>query len=501
MCGIVGVLVTDSANQTLYDALVILQHRGQDAAGILTSHGNRFYLRKDNGLVSDVFRSHHMARLPGRCGIGHVRYPTAGSASSAEAQPFYVNSPYGMALAHNGNLVNVDALKAELFDTELRHINTGSDSEVLLNMLASELQKQGRMPFQPSGLFDAIDRVSERCQGGYAAVAMINGHGLLGFRDPHGIRPLVYGRRQKADGAFEHMLASESAALTALGFDVVKDIGPGAALFVSQQGEVYEHTVGDGCRPTPCLFEYVYFARPDSTIDGISVYQSRLRMGEKLANQVKTVWPQHDIDVIMPVPDSSRPAAMEMARCLQLPYREGLVKNRYIGRTFIMPGQQLRERSVRQKLSAISSEFDNKNVMLVDDSIVRGTTCRQIIEMARQAGARNVYLSSAAPAIRHPNVYGIDMPAHSELIAHNRSDDEVAALVGADRLFYQELSDLVEAVRHDNLAIAEFECSVFNGVYTAGHVDKAYLASLVETRRRGSHTETAELGLHNAAEL
>ncbi len=481
MCGIVGIYAHDPINQTLYDALTVLQHRGQDAAGIVTCHENRFHLRKDNGLVRDVFHTRHMKSLPGNIGIGHVRYPTAGSSSSAEAQPFYVNSPYGIALAHNGNLTNACAIKEDLFRSELRHINTSSDSEILLNVFAHELQKLGQHTLEPDHLFSAMNRVYQRCEGGYAVIALVNGYGLVGFRDPHGIRPLIYGRRKAGQG-YEYMIASESVALSALGFEPVRDLQPGEAILIDSGGKVHTRVCSNGSRLNPCIFEFVYFARPDSIIDGISVYKSRLRMGQKLAEKVRREWADHDIDVVMPIPDSSRPSAMEMAKYLGVNYREGFVKNRYIGRTFIMPGQTLRRKSVKQKLNAIALEFKGKNVMLVDDSIVRGTTCSQIVEMAREAGAKKVYFSSAAPAVRFPNVYGIDMPVASELIAHGRSEQAVASLIGADRLFYQELPDLIDSVQAGNPAIKQFDCSVFDGHYLTGHVDEMYLSQLAKAR-------------------
>ena len=481
MCGLVGISAASPINQVLYDALTVLQHRGQDAAGIMTCHEGRFHLRKGNGLVRDVFHTRHMKLLQGNIGIGHARYPTAGSSSSAEAQPFFVNSPYGIALAHNGNLTNASDIKEDMYRTQLRHINTSSDSEILLNVLAHELHVQNQLQPRPEHFFTAVGRVFERCQGGYAVVAMINGHGLLGFRDPNGIRPLIYGRRETPGGA-EYMIASESVALNALGFEPVRDVRPGEAILITPDGQVHTQSCVQNGKLTPCIFEFVYFARPDSIIDGISVYKSRLRMGQKLAEKVQREWSDHDIDVVMPIPDSSRPSAMEMAKYLGVNYREGFVKNRYIGRTFIMPGQKERKKSVKQKLNAISLEFRGKNVMLVDDSIVRGTTCSQIIEMAREAGAKNVYFSSAAPEVRHPNVYGIDMPVASELIAHGRSVQEIAELIGADRLFYQDLPDLVDAVRVGNPLIETFDCSVFDGKYLTGHVDEVYLNQLAMAR-------------------
>lgn len=499
MCGIVGISATVNVNQLLFDALTVLQHRGQDAAGIVTVKDNRFFLRKDNGLVKDVFRTRHMHRLHGTMGIAHVRYPTAGSSSSAEAQPFYVNSPYGIALAHNGNLTNAEDIKQELFETDLRHINTRSDSEVLLNVFAHELFKLGKLEPKAEDIFHALTGVYGRCEGGFSVVAMINGHGLVGFRDPNGIRPLVYGKRESEQGT-EYMFASESVALDALGFELVRDVAPGEAIFVDDNHQVHSFQCVPG-RLTPCMFEYVYLARPDSTVDGISVYQSRLRMGQTLANKILREWSDHDIDVVMPIPDTSRNSALEMATRLGLPYREGFVKNRYIGRTFIMPGQEVRKKSVKQKLNAISQEFAGKNVLLVDDSIVRGTTCKQIIEMAREAGAKNVYFCSAAPAIRYPNVYGIDMPTCEELIAYNRTEAEVCELIQADRLIFQDLEDLKKAVVHLNPEIEDFDCSVFDGCYLAGNIDKAYLDELAQRRNDSNRESDSDIiDLHNEEE-
>jgi amidophosphoribosyltransferase len=472
MCGIVGIVGRSFVNQAIYDALTVLQHRGQDAAGIVTCDGDRLFLRKDNGMVRDVFRNSHMRRLVGNMGIGHVRYPTAGTASSAEAQPFYVNSPYGITLAHNGNLTNTAALAEDIYRADLRHINTSSDSEVLLNVFAHELQQLGKLVPQPDDIFAAVSRVHERVEGAYAVIAMITGYGILAFRDPHGIRPVCYGRRDTEQGP-EYMVASESVALSGLGFHLVRDLAP---------GEVYTRQCASKPVLTPCIFEQVYLARPDSIIDGISVYKARLRMGEKLAEKIEREWPDHDIDVVIPIPDTSRTAALQMANMLEVKYREGFIKNRYIGRTFIMPGQQQRKKSVRQKLNAIELEFSGKNVLLVDDSIVRGTTCNEIIQMAREAGANKVYFASAAPPVIYPNVYGIDMPAASELIAHGRSNEEICELIGADKLIYQDLPDLIAACREGNPAISEFDCSVFDGRYIAGRIDRNYLDSLEQRR-------------------
>ncbi|WP_211828263.1 amidophosphoribosyltransferase [Kistimonas asteriae] len=501
MCGIVGISASSHVNQALFDALTVLQHRGQDAAGIVTCHEGRFFMRKDNGLVKDVFRTRHMKLLEGNTGIGHVRYPTAGSSSSAEAQPFYVNSPYGIALAHNGNLTNADAIKDHLFRTELRHINTSSDSEILLNVFAHELQRQGKLSATPDDIFTAVEQVYDRCEGGYSVVSVINGYGVVGFRDPNGIRPLVFGERDTADGK-EYMIASESVALDVLGFKLVRDVRPGEAVYIDQNRQLHTRQCASEATCTPCIFEYVYFARPDSILDKVSVYKSRIRMGQKLADKILLECPDHDIDVVMPIPDTSRTAALELATRLGVSYREGFVKNRYIGRTFIMPGQTQRKRSVRQKLNAIDLEFKGKNVLLVDDSIVRGTTCKQIIEMARDAGAKNVYFCSAAPAVRFPNVYGIDMPTASELIAHGQSDGEVCQQIGADWLIYQELNDLIEAVRAGNPDLTAFDCSVFDGKYLTGHIDEVYLNQLAMQRsdsakRDRDARENAVIDMHN----
>ena len=474
MCGIIGIVARSSANQMIYDGLTVLQHRGQDAAGIATYEEGRLYLRKSNGLVRDVFHTRHMFNLRGRMGIGHVRYPTAGVASNAEAQPFYVNSPYGITLAHNGNLTNSEQLKRELFEDDLRHINTESDSEVLLNVFAHELQSFGKFRIDASDIFRAIARVHERCSGGYAAVAMITGVGIVAFRDPYGIRPIVFGGRETADGT-EYVVASESVAIDALGFELIRDLAPGEVVFISKDGEVYTQHYAPATHYAPCIFEHVYLARPDSIIDGISVHKARMRMGEALAAKIEREWSAHDIDVVIPIPDTARTAALELAHALDVKYREGFIKNRYIPRTFIMPGQAMRRKSVRQKLNAISLEFEGKNVLLVDDSIVRGTTSTQIIEMAREAGARKVYFASAAPPVRYPNVYGIDMPTSEELIAHNRSGEEIGKSIGADGLIYQELDALVECALRGNPDIVEFEQSCFSGEYITGDVSDVYL--------------------------
>jgi len=481
MCGIIGILGKGPVNQSLYEGLTVVQHRGQDAAGILTSDGNRVYLRKDNGLVRDVFQQRHMLSLKGAMGIGQVRYPTAGCDSPAEAQPFYVNSPFGLALAHNGNLTNAEQLASELFREDLRHINTDSDSEILLNVLAHELHAVSRLQLTPDDIFRAVTAVHRRVRGAYAVVALIVGFGILAFRDPFGIRPVVYGRRETPKGT-EHIVASESVALDVLGYDLIRDVAPGEAIFIDLQGQVHTRVCAEKTVHAPCIFEFVYMARPDSVIDGIYVHKTRLRMGEKLAGKIKRAWPDHDIDVVIPIPDTSRTAALQMAYQLDLTYREGFIKNRYIGRTFIMPGQAQRKKSVRQKLNAIDLEFKGKNVLLVDDSIVRGTTSKQIIQMAREAGARKVYFASAAPPVRYPNVYGIDMPAVSELIANGRSEEEIACEIGADRLIYQDLPDLIEAAHEGNPRITQFDASCFDGVYLTGDVNQDYLERIQQLR-------------------
>ncbi len=481
MCGLVGVVGQRDVGVTIYDTLTVLQHRGQDAAGIMTCDNGKLNLRKDNGLIKDVFRTRHMRRLTGQMGIGHVRYPTAGSSSPALAQPFYVNSPYGLALAHNGNLTNAAELNRDLFNEDLRHINTDSDSEAMLNIFAHELQDRRKIKPTPDDIFDAVAGVHKRCRGGYATIVMITGYGIVGFRDRNGIRPLVYGSRETESGR-EYMIASESVALNSQGFEIERDVAPGEAVYIDLQGNLHTRVCCEPGEHTPCIFEHVYFARPDSLMDSISVYKARMRMGEKLAEKLKRERPDHDIDVVIPIPDTSRTSALELANSLGLKFREGFVKNRYIGRTFIMPGQSQRRKSVRQKLNAIELEFKGKNVLLVDDSIVRGTTCRQIIQMARDAGAKKVYFASAAPAVRYPNVYGIDMPAASELIAAGKTDKEVESLIGADWLIYQDLDDLVAACSEGNPGITSFECAVFNGKYVTGDVDEMYLKRLEMSR-------------------
>jgi amidophosphoribosyltransferase len=481
MCGIVGMVSRTGVSHDIYNALLVLQHRGQDAAGIATYHNGKFRLRKSRGLVRDVFHTRHMEQLLGTIGIGHVRYPTAGSSSVAESQPFYVNSPYGIALAHNGNLTNAEALKRELFQSDLRHINTESDSEVVLNIFANELQKIGKLKPGPEDIFAAVQGVHRRCRGGYAVIVMINGYGLLGFRDPHGIRPAVFGERTSPGGP-EYMIASESAALDVLGFTLIRDIAPGEAVFIETDGRWHARVCADNARLVPCIFEYVYFARPDSIINGVSVYRARLRMGEKLASRILRKRPDHDIEVVIPIPDSSRSSALQLASRMGVDYHEGFMKNRFVGRTFIISGQVHRETAVKQKLNPIRLELKDKNVLLVDDSIVRGTTSRQIIQMTRRAGAKKVYFASASPPVRHPNVYGIDMPSCSELIASGRSEKEVEKLIGADWLIYQSLEDLIACVSEENPSLSEFDSSIFDGRYVTGDIDQRYLLKLDKTR-------------------
>jgi amidophosphoribosyltransferase len=503
MCGIIGIVAHEPVNQSIYDGLTVLQHRGQDAAGIMTCEGGRLHLRKDNGLVRDVFHTRHMTRMYGNMGIGHVRYPTAGSESSAEAQPFYVNSPYGICLAHNGNLTNTNKLKQELFQEDLRQINTDSDSEVLLNVFAHELQRHAKLNMDVEDLFNAVAGIYRRCRGAFAAVAMITGHGVIAFRDPHGIRPLVYGKRETPRGV-EYMTASESVALDVLGFELVDDVAPGEAVFITTDGQIHKRQCAENPALSPCIFEFVYLARPDSIIDNVSVYKARLRMGEKLAKKILRVRPDHDIDVVIPIPDTSRTSALQLANTLGLKYREGFIKNRYIGRTFIMPGQQQRKKSVRQKLNVIDLEFRGKNVLLVDDSVVRGTTSSQIIEMARDAGANKVYFASAAPPVRYPNVYGIDMPVSHELIAHGRTETEICAEIGADWLIFQDLDDLIRAVEKGNPQIKQFDTSVFTGKYVTGDIGNKYLSELELMRNDASKNDRRTgdnevIDLHNTA--
>jgi len=496
MCGIIGIVGQEPVTPLLYDALTILQHRGQDAAGIATLDGYKVRLCKGNGLVADVFSPSELAMLKGTVGIGHVRYPTAGSDNLDEAQPFYVNSPYGIVLGHNGNLINAAALKRELFASDRRHLNTESDSEVLLNVFAHELHSLGPAGMRPKDVFDAVDGMHQRCKGAYSVIAMISGKGILGFRDLHGIRPVVIGFKDTDKGR-EYAIASESVALDVLDFTLMRDLKPGESVFITLDGELHTHESRHAQVASPCIFEYVYFARPDSMLDKISVYKARLRMGQALARKILREWPDHDIDVVIPIPDTSRTAALPLAYDLDVKYREGFIKNRYIGRTFIMPGQAQRKRSVRHKLNAVSLEFRRKNVLLVDDSIVRGTTSKQIIQMARDAGANKVYFASASPPVRYPNIYGIDMPAPSELIANGRNEKEIEEVLGADRLIYQELGDLIKACSEGNPEITQFDTSCFSGEYVTG-VEDGYLEDLQKRRcdqakLKTSHAATAQL--------
>ncbi len=499
MCGIVGVVSNAPVNQLIYDALLLLQHRGQDAAGIVTQQERKFFMQKSKGMVRDVFRTRNMRSLPGNCGLGQVRYPTAGNAySEEEAQPFYVNAPFGIVLVHNGNLTNAQALKAELFSTDHRHINTESDSEVLLNVLAHEIEKMTRgLPLQPADVFEAVRQVHRRIRGSYAVIAMIAGHGLLAFRDPFGIRPLCMGR-----GVGTVLLGSESVALEGTSHKFDRNIDPGEAVFIDLQGQVHARQCADHPVLNPCIFEYVYLARPDSVMDGISVYQARLNLGETLAKRVISTVPPNEIDVVIPIPESSRPSAAQLAQLLGLPYREGFVKNRYVGRTFIMPGQSVRKKSVRQKLNVIASEFRGRNVLLVDDSIVRGTTSREIVQMARDAGARKVYMASAAPPVRYPNVYGIDMPTPDELVAHNRTVEEIRQLIGCDALIYQEVEGMKKAIGSLNPNIKGFDASCFDGVYVTGDITASDIARLNSSRVGGDEgaEDNSRLALPNHAE-
>jgi amidophosphoribosyltransferase len=497
MCGIAGVVSNTPVNQLIYDALLLLQHRGQDAAGICTQLDRKFFMHKAKGMVRDAFRTRNMRSLPGNCGLGQVRYPTAGNAfSEEEAQPFYVNAPFGIVLVHNGNLTNAHALKAELFQTDHRHINTESDSEVLLNVLAHELEKTTRgLPLKPMDVFEAVRGVHKRVKGSYAVIALIAGHGLLAFRDPHGIRPLVMGK--SAGGAV--MFASESVALEGTGHVFERNVAPGEAVYVSLEGALHTEQCAQNAQLNPCIFEYVYLARPDSVMDGISVYQARLNLGETLAKRIVSTVPPNEIDVVIPIPESSRPSATQVAHLLGIPYREGFVKNRYVGRTFIMPGQAVRKKSVRQKLNVIASEFKGRNVLLVDDSIVRGTTCKEIVQMARDAGARKVYMASAAPPVRFPNVYGIDMPTKDELVAHGRSIEEIRQIIGCDALIYQDVEAMKRAISALNPTITTFDASCFDGVYVTGDVTFDDIARLNEKRvgAEEGDEDTSRLALPN----
>lgn len=507
MCGIVGMVGRSDVKHDLYDALTVLQHRGQDAAGIVTCQNDRLNLRKSNGLVRDVFRQQHIDRLAGKMGIAHCRYPTAGTSSSAEAQPMYVNSPFGIALAHNGNLTNKAQLGEELFKSDRRHVNTDSDSEILLNVFASELQQVAGLKATADDMFKAVAGVHKRCRGAYAAIALITGYGLVAFRDPFAIRPVIFGERQSASGP-EYMVASESVALDVLGFTIIRDLLPGEAVYIKKDGQMETRQCAENPVYSPCIFEHVYLARPDSIIDGISVYKARLRMGEKLAERILSEYPNNDIDVVIPIPDTSRTSALPVAHQLNVKYREGFIKNRYIGRTFIMPDQQQRQNSVKHKLNAVELEFKGKNVLLVDDSIVRGTTSKKIVQMARRAGAKRVYFASASPPVRFPNVYGIDMPAAFEFIAHQVTEQKVAEYIGADWLIYQRLDDLIECAAEGNTNISRFDTSIFDGDYVTGDIDEAYL-NMIEMERRddakaGRRISSDETGaevidLHNQA--
>ena len=492
MCGIVGVVSDAPVNQLIYDALLLLQHRGQDAAGIVTQQERKFYMHKAKGMVRDVFRTRNMRSLPGNCGLGQVRYPTAGNAfSEEEAQPFYVNAPFGIVLVHNGNLTNAHALKSELFLTDHRHINTDSDSEVLLNVLAHEIDRTTRgAELQPQDLFNAVRNVHRRIKGSYAVIALIAGHGLLAFRDPYGIRPLCIGRSEG-----NTVVASESVALEGTSHQLVRNVEPGEAVFIDLQGNLHAQQCADAPRLNPCIFEYVYLARPDSVMDGISVYQARLNLGESLAKRVVSTVPPSEIDVVIPIPESSRPSAAQLAQLLGLPYREGFVKNRYVGRTFIMPGQSVRKKSVRQKLNVIASEFKGRNVLLVDDSIVRGTTSKEIVQMARDAGARKVYMASAAPPVRYPNVYGIDMPTSSELVAHNRTIEEIRLIIGCDALIYQDVEAMKKAVSALNPRISGFDASCFDGIYVTGDINAG------DIERMNTHRVSTEEGQEDTSRL
>lgn len=483
MCGIVGMVSTSPVNQQVYDALSLLQHRGQDSTGIATLHGDVFYTHKAKGQVREAYRTRDMRRLMGNVGLGHVRYATRGSASKEqEAQPFYVNAPHGIVLVHNGNLTNTRELTQELHNVDRRHLNTSSDSELLVNVLASELQHTARQDTVTHGnIFDAISRLHTRVEGSYAAIALIAGHGLVAFRDPFGIRPLVLGRRQAGLLGTDWVVASESVVLEANGYEIVRDIDPGEAILVTPDGTLYEKQCANSPRLVPCSFEYVYLARPDSVMNGISVYEARLRLGDRLADTIRKHAPIDEIDVVMPIPDSARPAAMQVARKLGIEYREGFYKNKYVGRTFIMPGQGTRQKSVRQKLNAMSAEFEGKNVLIVDDSIVRGTTSKEIVEMARNAGAKSVTFTSAAPPVRYPHVYGINMPTRSELVAHGRTIPEIAREIGADHLIYQEVEDMFEAIT-DGTTISELDMSCFTGDYCTGTVTDEYLRWVEENQ-------------------
>lgn len=478
MCGVVGIVSKNEVASDLYEALTVIQHRGQDAAGIATSEENRLNSRKQLGLVREVFREHHIQSLTGKIGIAHVRYPTAGGASRELAQPMYVNSPYGMSIVHNGNLVNTDSLCEELAQTDRRHLNTNSDSEVILNIFAHELQQIGGVQPSKEEIFEAVTRMQSRLSGAYSIIIMINNVGLVAVRDPHGIRPLIIGKRDEDLMGAEYMIASESAAIDALDFKIIDDIAAGETIFISKEGKMSRCKSQKATKHSPCIFEYVYLARPDSVIDKVSVHKARQRMGTYLGEKILGLYPEHEIDVVIPIPESSTTSANEVAKKLGLPYREGFVKNRYIGRTFIMPKQEMRRKSVKRKLNPITMEFEGKNVLLVDDSIVRGTTSKQIVEMAREAGAKKVFFASAAPPIRFQNVYGIDMAATAELIAHQKDEGQIAEYIGADWLVYQNLEDLIRSAKEGNKEIENFETSIFDGEYLDDQVSSDYLKNL-----------------------
>ena len=478
MCGVVGIVSKNEVASDLYEALTVIQHRGQDAAGIATSEEKRLNSRKQLGLVREVFREHHIQSLTGKIGIAHVRYPTAGGASRELAQPMYVNSPYGISIVHNGNLVNTDSLCEELAETDRRHLNTNSDSEVILNIFAHELQQIGGVQPSKEEIFEAVTRMQSRLSGAYSIIIMINNVGLVAVRDPHGIRPLIIGKRDEDLMGAEYMIASESAAIDALDFKIIDDIAAGETIFISKEGKMSKSKSQKAAKHSPCIFEYVYLARPDSVIDKVSVHKARQRMGTYLGEKILGLYPEHEIDVVIPIPESSTTSANEVAKKLGLPYREGFVKNRYIGRTFIMPKQEMRRKSVKRKLNPITMEFEGKNVLLVDDSIVRGTTSKQIVEMAREAGAKKVFFASAAPPIRFQNVYGIDMAATTELIAHQKDEDQIAEYIGADWLVYQNLEDLIRSAKEGNKEIENFETSIFDGEYLDDQVSSDYLKNL-----------------------
>jgi amidophosphoribosyltransferase len=505
MCGIVGAISRTPVNQLLYDALLLLQHRGQDAAGIVTMQGTKCFMHKARGMVRDVFRTRNMRALPGNVGLGQVRYPTAGNAwSEEEAQPFYVNAPFGIVLVHNGNLTNTAVLKSELSRIDRRHINTESDTEVLINILAHEIEVAVRdLPLTPQAVFAAVAAVHKRLKGSYAVIALIAGHGLLAFRDPFGIRPLAYGELQTDEGV-EYMVASESVAIEGTGRHVLRDVAPGEAIFIDVDGRLHSRQCAEHPTLNPCMFEFVYLARPDSVLDGISVYQARLNLGETLAQRVISTMPPNEIDVVIPIPESSRPSAMQLAQKLGKPYREGFVKNRYVGRTFIMPGQAVRKKSVRQKLNAIGVEFKGRNVLLVDDSIVRGTTSKEIVQMAREAGANKVYMASAAPPVRFPNVYGIDMPTREELIAADRSIEQIRDYIGADALIYQDVDAMKRVVAALNPRLDGFEASCFDGRYVTGDISVAEFAAMESQRKQQAEedegAEHSRLALQSARE-